>query len=79
MKGNAENKDGNARNGMGMRVLGISVGMREIWVEMQTMVGNQGGDAGNQVGNLSMMVEMTENCNGNDKFKERREVQIVEN
>ena len=40
---------------------------------------NQGGDAGNQVGNLSIAVEMTQNSNGNDKFKEWRKVKIIEN
>ena len=35
--------------------------------------------AGNQVGNLSKLVEMTENSNGNDKFKEWREVKIIQN
>ena len=40
---------------------------------------NQGSDAGNQGGNLSIAVEMTQNCNGSDKFKERREVKIREN
>ena len=41
-------------------------------------VGNQGGDAGNQSGNLSIAIEMTQNSNGNDKFKEWREVKITE-
>ena len=41
--------------------------------------GNQGYDAGNQGGNLSVAVEMTENSTGNDKFKARREVKIIEN
>ena len=40
--------------------------------------GNQSGDAGNQSGNLSIAVEMTYNSNGNDKFKEWREVKITE-
>ena len=34
-----ENKGENARNGMRMRVQGISVGMREIWVEVRKMLG----------------------------------------
>ena len=34
-----ENKGENARNGMGMRVQGISVKMREIWVEVRKMLG----------------------------------------
>ena len=46
--------------------------MRKIW-------GGQGGDAGNQGGNLSKQVEMTQNSNGNDKFKKWREVKIVKN
>ena len=29
--------------------------------------------------NFGIAVEMTWNCNGNDKFKERREVKIIEN
>ena len=41
-------------------------------------VGNQGGDAGNQSVNLSIAIEMTQNSNGNDKFKEWREVKIIE-
>ena len=32
-------------------------------------MGNQSGNAGNQGGNLSTAVEMTQNSNGNDKFK----------
>ena len=32
---NAENKGGNARNGMGMRVRRTSVGMQGIWVKIQ--------------------------------------------
>ena len=42
-------------------------------------VENQGGDAANEGGNLNMAVEMTQNNNGNDKFKEQREAKIVEN
>ena len=42
-------------------------------------MGNQGGDAGNQDANLSIAVEMTQNSNVNDKFKEWREVKIIEN
>ena len=30
-------------------------------------------------GNLSITVEMTQNSNGNDKFKEWRGVKIIEN
>ena len=40
---------------------------------------NQSGDAGNQNGNLGIAVEITQNSNGNDKFKEWREVKIIEN
>ena len=40
-------------------------------------MGNQGGDAGNQGGNLSMAVEITWNSNGNDKFKDWREVKMI--
>ena len=75
-EGNAENKGGNARNRMGMRVRGISLGMGEIQVEMQN-----DGYAGNQSKNLSIAVEMTQimtqSSSGNDKFKERREVEII--
>ena len=41
-------------------------------------VENRGGDAGNQSGNLSIATEMTQNSNGNDKFKECRKVKIIE-
>ena len=49
---------------------------------------NQGGDVENQGGNLyiqqkqyrnSIAVEMKSESNGNDKFKEWREVKIIEN
>ena len=53
---------------MGMRVRGISVGMPGIWMEMQKS-GNQGGDAGNQGGNLSIVIEIIWNNNGNDNSK----------
>ena len=59
--GNAENKGGNARNGMEMQ---------GIWVEKRKMRGNRGGDAGNQNGNLGIAVAMTKTSNGNDKFKD---------
>ena len=42
-------------------------------------VGNQGDDVRNQGVNLSIAVEITQNSNGNDKFKEWREVKIIEN
>ena len=42
-----------------------------------TNVGNQGGDAGNQAGNLSVAVEITWNSKGNDKLKDWREVKII--
>ena len=38
---------------------------------------NQGGDAGNQGGNLSIAVEITQNSNGNDKLKDWTEVKII--
>ena len=38
-KGMPENKGGNARNGMGMRVRRISVGKWGIWVEIRKMWG----------------------------------------
>ena len=52
------NKGGNVRNGMGMRLWRMSVGMRGICVGIENM-GNQGGDAGNEGGNLSIAVEIT--------------------
>ena len=36
-------------------------------------VGNQGSDAGNRGGNLSVAVQIIWNSNGNDKLKERLE------
>ena len=42
-------------------------------------VGNQDWDARNQGGNLNIATEITSNSNGNDKFKDRREVKIIEN
>ena len=40
---------------------------------------NQGGDLKNQAGNLGIAVEIKLESNGNDKFKEWREVKIIEN
>ena len=40
---------------------------------------NQCGDAGNQMGNLGIALEMTWNCSGNDKLKEWKQVEIIEN
>ena len=40
-------------------------------------VGNQGGDAGNQGGNLHIAIETTWNSNGNDKLKDWREAKII--
>ena len=57
-----------------MRVRRISVGMWGIWVEIQKC---QGGNAGNQDGNLGIVVEITWNSNGNDKLKDWREVKII--
>ena len=39
----------------------------------------EGGDVENQGGNLVIVVEMTQESNGNDKFKQQREVKIIEN
>ena len=39
---------------------------------------NQGGDVENQVGNLGIAVKMKKDSGGIDKFKERREVKIIE-
>ena len=41
--------------------------------------GNQCGKVENQGVNLGITVEMTKEKNGNDKFKEWREVKIIEN
>ena len=40
---------------------------------------NHGSDVGNQGGYISLVVEMTQYSNENEKFKEWREVKIVEN
>ena len=40
-------------------------------------MGNQDGDAGNQDGNLSLAIEITWKCNGNDKLKVWREVKMI--
>ena len=40
-------------------------------------MGNQGGNAGNQGGSLSIAVKVTWNSNGTDKLKEWREVKII--
>ena len=40
-------------------------------------MGNQGCDAENQGGNLSIAVEITWNRNGNDKLSDWREVKII--
>ena len=40
-------------------------------------MGNQGGDAGNQGGNLSIAVEITWNSNGKDKLKDWSEVKTI--
>ena len=40
-------------------------------------MGNHGGDAGNQGGNLITAVGKTWNSYGNDKLKDRREVKII--
>ena len=41
------------------------------------MWGNQGGDARNQGGNLSIAIKITQNSNGNDKLKDWTEVKII--
>ena len=40
-------------------------------------LGNQGGDAGNQGGNLSIVVKITCNSDGNDNLRDWREVKII--
>ena len=42
-------------------------------------VGNQGGNVENQGGNLGIVVEMKWESNRNGKFKEWREVKVIEN
>ena len=42
-----------------------------------TNVGNEGGDAGNQVKNLNIAVDITWNSNANDKLKDWKEVKII--
>ena len=39
-------------------------------VENAKNVGNQNGDAGNQKGNLSIAVQMTQNSNGKNNFQD---------
>ena len=41
--------------------------------------GNQGGDVQDQGGNLGIAVETKQESNGNNKFKEWREVKVIEN
>ena len=41
--------------------------------------GNQGGDVENQGGNLGIAAEMKQESNRNGKFKEWREVKVIEN
>ena len=41
--------------------------------------GNQGGDVKNQGGNLGIAAEMKYESNKNGKFKEWREVKVIEN
>ena len=41
--------------------------------------GNLGGEVENQGGNLGIAVEMKKESNGNDKFRDWREVRITEN
>ena len=38
-EGNADNKGGDARNGMGIRVREISLGLRGIWVKIRKLWG----------------------------------------
>ena len=43
------------------------------------IAGSKGGDAGNEGRILDIAVEITWKSNGNDKFKEWREIKIIEN
>ena len=38
-EGNADNKGGDARNGMGIRVREISLGMRGLWLKIRKLWG----------------------------------------
>ena len=57
----AKNQRGNAGN--------LGENTKNLW--------NQGGEAGTHGGNLSIVVEITWNSNGNDKLKDWREVKII--
>ena len=61
-----------------MWVQRTSVRTQKIWVKMIKNVKNQGDDAGNEGGSLGTAVEMTQNSNENDKFKEWK-VKVIEN
>ena len=54
---------------MGMWVQEISLGMHNLGGNAK-IVGNQCCNAENEGGNLIIAVEMTQNSNENDKFKE---------
>ena len=54
-----ENKGGNAKNGIGMRVWSISMGMQGIWVEIQEMWGIRFVMQRIKVEKLSIAVEIT--------------------
>ena len=62
---------------MEMQVWRISVGMLGISLEMKNMWGIREAIQGID-GNLSIAVEITCNRNGNYKFKEWRDVKIIE-
>ena len=52
--------------------------MQGIWLEIQKNMENQGTNAGNQGGSRkSLVVDITWNSNRYDKFKDWREVRII--
>ena len=62
---------------MGMLMRGNQLGNVEILGGKTKQLGNQGDDAGNQGGNLTIAVEITWNRNANDKLKDWREVKMI--
>ena len=61
---------------MGMRMRRISMGIRESGWKCKRC-GESGWRFRDQGGNLSIAVEITWNSNGNNKFKDWREVKII--
>ena len=65
------------RNGIGMRVQRFSVGMWGTWVEIRKMWGIRVAMHGIKVKNLSKVVEITWNSNGNIELKDWREAKVI--